>query len=169
MAIFVAVVAVTAGALAIWCTVRFVNLPNRREWLARVLLPWILKSLIAYFVVSAATIPFAGKVWLGEIPLLALIQIPIVALAKWCQDLVILGMRSTGLSTGSASPDLIASRPWGLVLAYLLALGPVLVAVWYWTRMKPPFGWLAAILALVAVVDFFLIVCLAGGPGFSMY
>jgi hypothetical protein len=169
MAIFLVLVAAAAGALAIWCAVRFVNLPNRREWMVRVLFPRLLVALIGYFLVSAATIPFAGNVWLGEIPLLALIQIPIVVPAKWCQDLVILGMHSAGLSSGSASPDLIASRPWGLFLAYLLVLGPIFAAVWYWTRMRPPYGRLAIMLALVAAIDFFLILFLAGWPGFSMY
>jgi len=169
MAIFVAVVTVSVGALAIWCIVRFVNLRDRREWMSRLLFPRMLAALIGYFVLSAATIPFAGRVWLGEIPPLALIQIPIVVPAKWCQNLVLLGMGSAGLSSGSASPDRIASRPWGLVLVYLLALVPVMVAVWYWTRMRPPYGRLAITLAAVAVVDFFLMVLLAGGPGFSMY
>ena len=93
-----------------------------------------------------------------------------VTLARWCQDeLVIRGMHWAGLSRGSASPDSIASRPWGLLLAYVLALAPVLACVWFRSRMQPPYRRMAWLLAAVLVMDYFLTLFLAGGPGFSIY
>lgn len=162
----VAVIGTVIAAAVIWLTVQIVNRPDRREWISRILL----HLLIAYFVLSAVTFPFLDRWWLGEIAILALIQLPKVMLAKWCQhELVIKGMDIAGLSTGSMSPDLIASRPWGLLLAYVFLLGPVFAVIWYRTRMKAPYGRLALILAAVAVIDFFLTLRLAGGPGLSIY
>jgi len=162
----VVVIGAVIAAAVIWLTVQIVNRPDRREWIARSLL----NLLVAYFVVSAATLPFLNRLWLGEIALPALIQLPKVILAKWCQhELVIRGMRIAGLSTGSMSPDLIASRPWGLLLAYVFALGPVFAVIWYRTRVKKPYGRMALFLAAVAVIDFILTLRLAGGPGLSIY
>jgi hypothetical protein len=162
----VAVIGAVIAAAVIWLTVQIVNRPDRREWIARSLL----KLLVAYFVVSVVTLPFVDRWWLGEMALLALIQLPKVTLARWCQhELVIRGMHIAGLSTGSMSPDLNASRPWGLLLAYVFALGPVFALIWYRTHLKEPYGRMALILAAAAVIDFCLTLRLAGGPGLSIY
>src|SRR5580765_7823280 len=145
----VAVIGAIMAAAVIWLTVQIVNLPDRREWIARSLL----KLLVAYFVISSLTLPFVDRLWLGEMALLALIQLPKVVLARWCQhEWVIRGMHIAGLSTGSMSPDLIASRPWGLLLAYVIALGPVFSVIWYRTRLKKPYDRITLILAAVAVI-----------------
>jgi hypothetical protein len=169
MTILRAFVAVAAAALVIWLTVQLVNRADRRDWLSRMMRPVMLKSLIAYFVISAATIPFLDELWFGEFPVLALIQIPKVALARWCQDLVMRGMHLAGLSRGSISPDLIASRPWGLLLAYVLALGPVFAFLWYRRCKRPSRDRTPWVLAAVVVIDFTLMLLLAGGPGLTIY
>lgn len=170
MAIFRAGIAAALTASVIWLTVQLVNRPDRWQWLSRTMQPVLLKLAVGYFLICAVTLPFLDTFWLGEVPLLALIQLPKVALAKWCQsDLVMRGMQIAGLSSGSMSPDLIASRPWGLLLAYVFALASVLAVVWWRTRMKQPYGRAAWLLGIVAVIDFVVTLLLAGKPGLSIY
>jgi hypothetical protein len=170
MAVFRAGIAVVLAAFGIWMTVQLVNRPDRWPWLSRMVQPMLLKLAVGYFVISAVTLPFLDTWWLGELPLLALIQLPKVALAHWCQwDLVMKGMHIAGLSKGSVSPDLIASRPWGLLLAYFFALVPIFAVVWFHTRMTQPYGRAASMLAAAAVIDFVVTLLLAGGPGLTIY
>jgi hypothetical protein len=151
-------------------TVRLVNRPDRWQWLSRTMQPVLLKLAVGYFVISAVTLPFLDRFWFAEFPLLALIQLPKVALAHCCQyELVMKGMHIAGLSRGSVSPDLIASRPWGLLLAYVFALVPIFAVVWFRTRMAQPYGRAAWMLAAAAVVDFVITLLLAGGPGLTIY
>jgi hypothetical protein len=151
-------------------TVELVNRPDRRQWISGMMKPRLLKLGIAYFVISAVTLPFLDWLWFGEFPVLALIQAPKVALAHWCQsELVMKGMLIAGLSRGSMSPDLIASRPWGLLLAYVFALVPVFLIVWLRTRMAQPYDRAGLMLAVAAAVDFVATLLLAGGPGLSIY
>lgn len=170
MAATLLAISAALGAAFVWLTVRFFNRADQWEWLSRLAKPLMLKLPIGYFVISSLTLPFLDRVWLGEIALLAVIQLPKVILARWCQDeLVIRGMHWAGLSRGSPSPDSIASRPWGLLLAYVLALAPVFACVWFRTGTQPSYRRLAWILAGLAVIDYFLTLLLAGGPGFSIY
>ena len=170
MAEFRALIAVASAATVIWITVQIINRPDRRDWLSRIIRPVMLKLLVGYFVISAMTLPFLDQLWLGEVPVLALIQLPKVALAHWCQaELVMRGMQIAGLSKGSMSPDLIASRPWGLLLAYVLGLGPIFAVIWIRTRMAQPYGLAAWVLAVAAGIDFILMLLLAGGLGFTIY
>jgi hypothetical protein len=163
-------IAAALAASMIWMIVRLVNRPDRWQWISGMMKPRLLKAGLSHFVISAVTLPFLDKLWISEFPLLALIQLPKVALAHWCQyELVMKGMHIAGLSRGSMSPDLIASRPWGLLLAYVLALVPVFVVVWLRTRMSPPYGRAALLLAVAAVVDFVATLLWAGGPGLSIY
>ena len=63
---------------------------------------------IGYFLISALTLPFIGKVWFGEIPVLGLIQLPKVAVAKFFRKEVVMDLiRLLGFSSGSFSPDYI--------------------------------------------------------------
>jgi hypothetical protein len=82
-----------------------------------------LKIGIAYCIISILTLPLMNVVWLGEIPLLALIQLPKIAVASWLrQDVVMEVIKILGWSKGSFSPDYIMARPYGLGLAYSFPL-----------------------------------------------
>lgn len=82
-----------------------------------------LKIGIAYCIISILTLPLMNVVWLGEIPLLAVIQIPKIAVASWLrQDVVMEVIKILGWSKGSFSPDYIMARPYGLGLAYSIPL-----------------------------------------------
>jgi hypothetical protein len=82
-----------------------------------------LKAGIAYCAVSIATIPFAGAIWIGELPLLAVIQLPKITVAGWLRQHVVMeAIKSLGFSKGSFSPDYIMARPFGLGLAYSIPI-----------------------------------------------
>ena len=130
----------------------------------------VLKGLLAYGAASIVTLPFLDSFWLGELPVLAILQLPKVEFANWLRGMLITDvMRPLGLSRGSISPDLIASRSYALALAYAIPLGIVLAAVWYRTRPAVPnIGWAIA-LVLVAIADFWMMLACASGPGLTIY
>ncbi len=129
---------------------------------------FVLKSLIAYCIASTLTLPFLDSLWLGELPLLAVIQLPKVALADWLRSEVVMELIARlGLSSGSFSPDYIAARPYGLAMAYLIPLGILLPTIWLRTRTVS-LGW-TSVLLIVSVVDFCFTLIFAGGPGLSVY
>jgi hypothetical protein len=82
-----------------------------------------LKIGIAYCIISILMLPLMNALWLGEIPILALIQLPKVAVASWLREHVVMEMiKMLGWSKGSFSPDYIMARPYGLGLAYSIPL-----------------------------------------------
>ena len=82
-----------------------------------------LKAGVVYCIVSIVTLPFVGAVWLGELPVLALIQIPKLPLAGWMREHIVMdAIKLLGFSKGSFSPDLITARPYGLGLAYSIPI-----------------------------------------------
>jgi len=71
---------------------------GRRDWGA-----FVMKAALIYCAVSLATLPFMNAVWLGELPLLAVPQVPKVELANWLRsDVLIPAAGQLGLSRGSA-------------------------------------------------------------------
>ncbi|HUQ71624.1 MAG TPA: hypothetical protein VM165_19000 [Planctomycetaceae bacterium] len=157
-----------------WAMVRFflVILAGVALWLirgSRSMDLAVLKCLVALGVMSVISLPFLDAVWVGEIPLVALVQIPKVEFAHEIQDVLIRHvLRPLGLSR-SPSPDSILTRPYALAIAYLIPLGLLLPILWKRTRMARPFGYWAGALLLLALLDYVLTLLLAGGPGFSMY
>jgi len=82
-----------------------------------------LKAGLVWCVASIVTLPFVGAVWLGEIPLLALIQIPKITVAGWLRQHVVMEViKMLGYSKGSFSPDYVMARPYGLALTYSIPL-----------------------------------------------
>jgi len=102
-----------------------------------------LRSLLVYCAVSILTLPFINRVWFGEIPVIALIQVPKTRFVGWLRtDVVMPVIRMLGLSRGSFSPDYLLARPYR--------------------------AWCIALL-LAAAIDYCLTLALAGGPGLSIY
>jgi hypothetical protein len=129
-----------------------------------------LKILIAYFATCSLTIPFVNRLWLGELPLLAVIQLPKLLPAKWVRIGVVMpAIRRLGLSRGSFSPDYIMARPYALAITYLVPLIVVVAVVGLRTRMTRPFARLIAILLALAAVDYALTLLLADAAGLTMY
>lgn len=73
---------------------------------------------ISYYAASSLTLPFANSVWLGELPVLALVQLPKSWAHDKVQNLIMAYMRSHGLSSGSPSPDMIRSSPWAFAVVF---------------------------------------------------
>ncbi len=108
-----------------------------------------LKLSIAYLVACTLTLPLAAAIWLGELPLLALVHLPKLLvferIHRWGSDLV----RDFAPGTSTA-----AVKPYTLALTYLLGLSLVLGSAWITTRLRSPHSRLALFLLLAAVVDY---------------
>lgn len=119
-----------------------------------------LKAVTAYFVVSSLTLPFIDALWMGEVPLLAVIQLPKTALAGWLRtDVVMPAIGALGLSSGSFSPDYVMARPYALAIAYLAFLGLVFLSLWFTKQMKGSCRRWLWITLIAAAIDF----------GFTLY
>lgn len=68
----------------------------------------------AYYLCSACTLPFGQRLWLGELPVLAVVQLPKVFLKSLIHSLLLSAMHALGWSRGSASPDFIATHGWAM-------------------------------------------------------
>ena len=129
-----------------------------------------LMALMGYFVLSSITIPFVDEWWVGELPVLALVQQPKVELAGWVRtDVVMPLIRALGWSSGSYSPDYIAARAWGLAIAYVVPLLLIVALVVARTRLSRPFGWLMLALLALAAADFVMTLVFADGPSLTIY
>lgn len=82
--------------------------------------------VIAYYALSFTTLPWADDVWLGEMPLLAIPQLPKMHLKSILQDGLIALLPLFGLDAGSPSPNSIRTHPWAMGL--MVAGPPLLVA-----------------------------------------
>lgn len=71
--------------------------------------PWIVAWCASGdFAVSTLTLPFANVIWHGELPPLALIQLPKSLLKSAVHETLMFAIESLGMSRGSFSPDYIA-------------------------------------------------------------
>jgi hypothetical protein len=96
----------------------------------------LIRASAIYLVVSSLTLPFLDSVWVGKVPVVALIQLPKTQLANWLMDHgIIPAIRMLGLSPGSPSPEQIMARPYALVAAYLIPFGLLLLIAWMRTRL----------------------------------
>jgi hypothetical protein len=80
----------------------------------------LLAVFFGYYVQSILSLPLADRVWLGEIPLFALIQLPKMKLKHFVQDAMIRQLPALGLASGSPSPDMILTHPWALGFTVLV-------------------------------------------------
>lgn len=128
-----------------------------------------LMGLVLYCVVSTATLPFANVLWLGELPVIAVLQLPKLLLAEWLRtDVVMPAIKGLGLSSGAFSPDYTTARPYALVVAYLLPIVTVLVTAAVRSRMASPYRLWSCLLLFAAALDCLLTLKLKL-PGLSIY
>ena len=131
----------------------------------------LLRVLVAYFAVCTITVPFMDAWWLfGEVPVLALVQVPKVEAADEVQHFLVMKFfPATGLSLGSYSPDSTRARPWALAAVYLVVIGLMLGVVWFRRGMRPPWRRWAIVVVAMGVIDCMMTLWFAGGPGFTIY
>ena len=98
------------------------------------------------------TLPFANKVWLGEIPLLGLIQLPKSVLKSVVQDILLAALNGVNASSGSYSMDYITTHGWAML--NMVAVPPVmLIAVLTCLQRLPSRRWLVILMLAGAFID----------------
>jgi len=130
----------------------------------------LLKFSVFACLFSSATVPFVDTVWLGDLPFMAIFQLPKLGCARWMiAEVVMPGMKYFGVSSGMYSPDYISARPYALALVYLLPLAGVILLVRIRRGFIAPYrAWVWG-LVLAAVVDFFLTMYFRAQPGLTIY
>lgn len=115
--------------------------------------PWIVALCASsYFAVSALTLPFANTIWFGDLPPLALTQLPKSFLKSAVHEILMFVIESVGMSRGSFSPDYIATHDWAMgVMTAAPAL--LLVAAFLLLRRVSCRGKLIAIVLISATID----------------
>ena len=114
----------------------------------------VIASLLAcgYYVVSALSLPFAGSFWIGELPILAVLQLPKSFLKSAFQHLLLWMVEVLGLSRGSRSPDYLATHD--LALGLMLAFPAVaIVGALLLPKRVPNRGWWIGAVLLGAALD----------------
>jgi hypothetical protein len=94
------------------------TVPDTPSWSAR----WLVRfsrCAAVYWCLSVLTLPFVDIFWMGEMAILAPIQLPKSGLKAHVQDVMVSLLPVLGLARGSRSPDLILTHPWamGVMLA----------------------------------------------------
>jgi hypothetical protein len=128
-----------------------------------------IRCLIYYCVVSTLTLPFINHLWLGELPLLAIIQRPKVSFAAWMRTEVVMeAIKWLGVSNGSFSPDYRMARPYALALAYLL---PLMMIALLSMRFRSPLEMqkLALVLLAVSTIDYLATLQFAAARSLTIY
>lgn len=127
------------------------------------------KCVCAYYLISAITIPFTNKVWFGEAPVLALIQVPKSILKSVVQHEGLLPfIHWAGWSRGSASPDYIMTQGWAMGIMVSV---PAICLVILLLLVRPfPHQWrLIAAVILCAVLDGIVTLWFDSTSNFKMY
>lgn len=68
-----------------------------------------------YYLLSALSLPFASKIWLGEVPVFALFQMPKIFLKSVVHDALTFGVNALGWSKGSPSLDYSMIHSWAMI------------------------------------------------------
>ncbi|WP_345322191.1 hypothetical protein [Novipirellula rosea] len=79
-----------------------------------------------YYTASALTLPFAGAVWIGEFPPLAIVQFPKSILKSVVHQGLMSAVHAFGWSHGSRSPDYSMIHPWAMAI---MAIAPALLLI----------------------------------------
>lgn len=126
---------------------------------------------IGWCALSCLTLPFIGRVWLGQVPILAVIQLPKIAIAGWLRTHVVMEtITFLGFSRGSFSPDYILARPCALALAYLIPLAFIgVVSLRRFRFRDEQLGFLAVALPVMAVIDYVCTLIFADGRSLTIY
>ena len=121
-----------------------------------------------YYGISAMTLPFTNAVWFGEIPPLAIFQIPKSFIKSVIQDVLLYAVNVLGLSHGSASPDYIATHGWAMVI---MAAAPalLLVAVFAFLRHDRMRNRLIAVVLIFASIDAIVIIWFDSSSSLKLY
>jgi len=143
---------------------------SRPPWTEGDVYLFFIKGMLIYFLLSSLTLPFLNAIWLGELPLLAVPQIPKIQFAHWLARHIGMPMiQSLGLSRGSFSPDYGLVKPYALIAAYSIPLALLLLITTLRTRLARPLWIWALLLLIAAITDFYLTLHFKDRPGLNLY
>lgn len=92
----------------------------------------------SYYVCSSLTLPWSNQFWFGEIPILAIFQLPKAILKSLMQTQLLSLLHQLGWTYGSASPDYAATHRWALGIA-IIAPAVITTVLFCWSsRHKSP-------------------------------
>ncbi|HEV8292519.1 MAG TPA: hypothetical protein VGP94_11380 [Tepidisphaeraceae bacterium] len=143
---------------------------TRPAWTEARIYLLVIRIMVGYFSLSLLTLPILDWWWIGDLAVLALVQVPKLGLANWLLDHAAIPLiRMLGLSRGSISPDIILTRPYAMAAAYLIPLTLLLVIVGVRTRMSRSLGLWECVLVILAIIDFYCTFLFAHRPGLDIY
>lgn len=123
-----------------------------------------------YLVLSISTIPFIDSIWIGELPILAVIQLPKIIPANIIRHCYAVRLAKTlAVSKGSFSPDYTAARPYALLIIYLVPLLIPAVCYAVFIKDKKQAGKYVLFLLLFSVLDFLCVLHFSDTPGLTIY
>jgi hypothetical protein len=136
---------------------------------------WLQKAiwvLMVYYLVSIVTLPALNAIWIGELPLLAVIQLPKTKPAMYLRANVVMPLiQDLGLSRGSYSPDLTLASPLAMALVCVVPM-LLLLALSLWRRdfVRRHIRLVVGV-AVLAIIDFgwTLMFASAWNGGLSIY
>jgi hypothetical protein len=125
--------------------------PSHGEDTITTQLRWLFSILIGYYVLSCLTLPLANEFWLGELPVFAIPQLPKSWTFSTVRQQLILFTHMLGIGRGSASPDLIAMKPWAFAILFTAPSVIALCITATCRRLKPCWPWVWRLLAIATV------------------
>jgi len=133
------------------------NIQNRlRDGATPGLRRWIIPLQVAsaYLVLSTLTLPFMNAVWLGDLALFAVIQLPKIFFVAW--------LRMSAVMKAAA-------WPYSLVLGYIVPSTIFTALMWWRTRLVRPYGRWVLILLGLCLLDFLVTLAFANRPSLSIF
>lgn len=125
---------------------------------------------IVYLVVSITTVPFIDSIWLGEIPVLAVVQLPKTMPANFIRHYYASSMAKTlNISKGSFSPDAIFIRPYALLIVYIIPLLILVFTYVLFIKDKKKDAKYLLIVLLLFILDYFFVLHFSDTPGLTIY
>ncbi len=112
-----------------------------------------------------------SRQFVGELPVLAVIQLPKIALASWLRTHAVMEtITFLGFSRGSFSLDFILARPYALAIAYLIPM--IVIGIVGLRRFRC--GWerrsfLTLVFLVAAAVDYTFTLVFADGRSLTIY
>jgi hypothetical protein len=130
----------------------------------------LLRIACAYLLLGSLTIPFANALWIGELPLLALVQVPKLFAANGLRHQIVMRVLAPmGFSGGWYSPNWMLARPWALAVVYVVPLTLILTIVAFRRGTGHPWRKWLVFAAVLGVVDYFITLAFGSTRALTMY
>ena len=123
-----------------------------------------------YFVISIVTIPSVNSIWIGDLPVLAVIQTPKTTPANSIRYYYAAGLaKKLNISKGSFSPDYEFARPFALIIVYAFPLLALMLSYALFIKDKKGSGKYILVLLFFSVLDYFYTLYFSHTPSLTIY